>query len=67
MLKSNGCEEVQGFLFGEALPAEQFSTLLVQRAPGPWRSWAWPTRTKPHERAGMKPALRTRAEAVSSA
>lgn len=28
MLREEGCEEVQGFLFSHALPAEEFGALL---------------------------------------
>jgi len=32
MLREEGCEEVQGFLFGHALPVAEFSELLSCRS-----------------------------------
>jgi EAL domain-containing protein (putative c-di-GMP-specific phosphodiesterase class I) len=32
ILREEGCEEVQGFLFGHALPVAEFAALLTQPA-----------------------------------
>ncbi|MNE91283.1 Oxygen sensor protein DosP [compost metagenome] len=31
-LREHGCDEVQGFLFGRPMPAEQFATLFANHA-----------------------------------